>query len=124
MGFAKNLSTCLSVVLGGVVFQNGMEGRAQGLRHAGLDSNITSLLTGDQAAANVMLIRTIEDPVKQMVVKQAFAGSIRYIWIVCAIMAGCAVLCSGFVKTKVLSDVHVETRTGLLDRKEEVATER
>ena len=105
------------------MFQNGMEGRAQDLRHAGLDSNTTGLLTGDQAAANVMLIGTIKDPLKQMIVKEAFAGSIRCIWIVCAVMAGCAFLCSGFVKTKVLSDVHVETRTGLLDRKGEDVTE-
>jgi len=113
MGFVKNLSTCLSVVLGGVVFQNGMKHHAEGLINAGLDSNITSMLTGNQAAVNVMLIGTIEDPIKQAVVKQAFAGSIRYIWIVCAVMAGCAVVCSAFVKTMVLSEVHVETRTGL-----------
>ena len=119
MGFMKNLSTCLSVVLGGVVFQNGMEHHAEGLVSAGLDSNITSMLTGDQAAANVMLIRTIEDPVKQAVVMQAFAGSIRYIWIICAVMAGCAVVFSAFVKARVLSEVHVETRTGLYrDQKE------
>jgi hypothetical protein len=119
MGFVKKLATCLSVVLGGVIFQNGMEGRSKDLVNAGLDRNITSLLTGGQAAANVMLIGTIEDPMKQMVVKEAFAGSIRYIWILCAVMAGCAVICSGFVKPRVLSDVHVETRTGLIgDQKE------
>lgn len=97
------------------MFQNGMEDRVQDLRDAGLNSNITSMLTGDQATANIMLIGTIEDPIKQMVVKEAFARSIRYIWIVCAVMAGCAVVCSGLVKTNVLSEVHVETRTGLLE---------
>jgi hypothetical protein len=114
MGFMKSLSNSLSVVLGGVIFQNGMAGRGQDFMDAGLDKNFTSLLTGDQAAANVMLIGIIEDPVKQLVVKEAFAQSIRIIWIVCACMAGCAVLCTGLVRTKILSDVHVETRTGLL----------
>lgn len=124
IGFVKNLSTCLSVVLGGVVFQNGMEGRVKDLKAAGLDSNITSMLTGDQAAANLMLIGTISNPVKQMVVKQAFAGSIRYIWVVCSVMAGCAVLCSGLVKMKVLSEVHVETRTGLRVQKNDTSAQK
>ncbi|KAL5331919.1 hypothetical protein ACEPPN_001459 [Leptodophora sp. 'Broadleaf-Isolate-01'] len=118
MGFMKKVATCLSVVVGGVIFQNGMEDRSKDLINAKLDPNITSVLTGSQAAANILLVGTIEDPVKQMIVKQAFAGSIRLIWILCAVMAGCAVLCSAFVKRKELSDDHVATKTGLSDQKE------
>jgi hypothetical protein len=77
MGFVKNFSTCLSVVLGGMTFQNGMKSHAD--------------LTGEYAAASVMVIRTINNLAMQMAVKQAYAESIRSIWIVSAVVAGCAI---------------------------------
>lgn len=117
MGFVRNLSTCLSVIIGGTIFQNGMAGRSHEFLEAGLSTNLTMALTGDNAAANVNLVREITNKRKQMVVREAFASSLRHIWIICACMVGVAVLCSSMVNSKVLSNVHVEMRTGLRDEK-------
>lgn len=82
----------------------------------GLDFNLTEALTGHEAPAHVLLIAGIKDPAQQLVVKEAFASSLRGIWVGCAVVAGCAVLCSAFVKGRVLSVVHVETKTGIREK--------
>jgi hypothetical protein len=60
-----------------------------------------------------MLVGTISDPMQQMAVKDAFADSLRGIWILSTCTAACAVLACGFISKQVLSKVHVEVRTGL-----------
>jgi hypothetical protein len=112
MGFTRNLATCLSVVVGGVIFQSGMEGRGDEFRAAGLSEVLVEKLTTN-AAANVGLIREIADEGQRMVVQQAFSGSLKGIWYVCMGMAALAVLASGCVSGKVLSRKHEETRTGI-----------
>jgi len=84
---------------------------------AGLSLNLTTALTGDSAAANVVLVGEISDKSKQMVVRQVFAQSMRNVFILCACMAGIAAFCSIMVSGKTLSQTHVETRTGLRDEK-------
>lgn len=120
MGFVRNIATCLSVIIGGTVFQNAMAGRSHEFLDAGLSPNLTMALSGDNAAANVVLIKDIADKGTQMVVREAFASSLRYIWITCACMIGTAALCSSMIKGKTLSDVHVEMRTGVRDEKRSV----
>lgn len=115
--FVKNFATCLSVVTGGVIFQNGMAGRSNEFLSAGLSKNTTLALTGNNAAANVVLVGGIADPVQQMVVREAYARSMRSIWVLCAAMAGAALVCGIMVKGKTLSSAHVETRTGVRDEK-------
>jgi len=114
----------LSVVIGGVVFQNGMGGKSQLFKDARLNANLTIALTGDNAAANMMLISDIADRGQQMVVREGFASSLRNIWILCACMAGSAVVCGAIVGVKVLSEVHVETKMGVEQKRcQEIATE-
>lgn len=117
MQFVKNFATCLSVVTGGVIFQNGMTGHQDEFLDAGLSRNLTLALTGDNAAANVILVGDISDRGQQLFVRHAFAQSLRSIWILCASIAGAAVLCGVMVSGKTLSHTHVETRTGLRDEK-------
>jgi MFS family permease len=113
MGLVRNLSTCLSVFVGGMIFQNGMESRWRNLIDTGLSPTSASAFTGSEAAANVILIAKITDSAQRMAVQKAFAQSLRGVWILCAGMAGCAVLCVGLVVKKVLTDTHVEARTGV-----------
>lgn len=112
LGFVRNLATSLSIIIGGLVFQNGIDSKATILKDSGLSSNLTSLLTGPAAASNVMLISSIPEP-ERMVVKQAFSESLNNIWVLCTAMAGCAIVASWFITGKKLSRVHTEARTGL-----------
>ncbi len=115
--FVRNLSTAMSVVIGGVVFQNGMDLRVPGLRAAGLPRNITDSLSGGAAATNVMIIGTIIDPRQALAVKEAFAWSMRNIWILCTCISACGLFASVFITRQVLSKEHVETKTGIKEKR-------
>ncbi|CZR68443.1 related to MFS transporter [Phialocephala subalpina] len=113
LGLVRNLATSLAIVIGGVLFSNGMNSQKAEYLGKGLSANLTQTFSGPSAAANVMLVGTISDPMQQMAVKDAFADSLRGVWILSTCTAACAVLACGFISKQVLSKVHVEVRTGL-----------
>ncbi|KAJ4300847.1 hypothetical protein N0V90_002935 [Kalmusia sp. IMI 367209] len=113
LGFARNIATSLAIVIGSVVFQTGMDIRAPDLVAAGLPKNVTQLLSGHSAGANVMLIESITDPVQKLAVNNAFAGSLKSLWILCTCMGACSIVASVFIRKRVLSTVHTEVKTGL-----------
>jgi hypothetical protein len=113
LGLVRNLATSLAIVIGGVLFSNGMNSQKAEYLGKGLSANLTQTFSGPSAAANVMLVGTISDPMQQMAVKDAFADSLRGIWILSTCTAACAVFACGFISKQVLSKVHVEVRTGL-----------
>ena len=84
-----------------------------------LPSNITNLLSNGQAAANVIAVNLIQDPGQKMVVKEAFAWSLRNLWIFYVVVSGLCVVVTAFIK-KVLSEEHVETKTGIVPEKKTV----
>ncbi|KAL8953212.1 MAG: hypothetical protein Q9222_000911 [Ikaeria aurantiellina] len=113
-GFSLNLATSISVVVGGVIFQNGMQSHgAPMLRAANVSQDIVQHFSGAEAAANVLIISTIADEGQKAVVKEAFAWSLRNMWILYTVVGGVGVVASGFIGKKELSKEHVETRTGL-----------
>lgn len=116
-GFILALATSISVVVGGVIFQNGMLHSGPALRSAGLNMDVVQDFAGDDAAANVMAISTISDTAQKLVVKEAFASSLRNMWILYTCVSFLGVVASAFVKRRVLSKEHVETRTGLVIEK-------
>jgi MFS family permease len=117
-GFIRNVGLSLSIVIGGVVFQNGMSLRAPQLRASGLPSNITDQFSGSAAAANVMIISTLQNPDQKLVVKEAFAWSLRNMWILFTSVAVCGILATAFITKQVLGREHTETKTGLTKEKE------
>ena len=114
-GFVRSLATALGVVLGGVIFQNSMDMHIPPLSSPpiNLPSNVTALLTKGGAAANVMLSNTISDEVQKQAVREAYAWSMKNMWIFYTVLSALAVLCSGFIKKHYLRTDHVETRTGI-----------
>lgn len=118
-GFTRTLATALSVVICGVIFQNGMDMKVQelALPPTSLPMNITNALVGGHAAANVMIVKTISDDAQRMAVKEAFVWSMRNMWIFTTVAAGLAGIATLFIRKSALKKEHVETKTGL--RKEE-----
>ncbi|PLB44777.1 MFS general substrate transporter [Aspergillus steynii IBT 23096] len=115
-GFIRNMAMAMSVVIGGVVFQNSMDQRKSALLASGLSSTMMEELTGSEAAANVMLIRSLDDPLQRQAVKNAYAWSMRNIWILYASLAAVGFLASAFITKQHLSQEHVETKTGLREK--------
>lgn len=112
-GFVRNLATSMSIVIGGVAFQNSMRLREPELLAAQLPQDLAMALAGPSATANVVTIRDIKDPLQQLVVKEAFAGSLRNMWILYTCVAACGLLASLFITEQVLSQEHTETETGI-----------
>lgn len=115
--FVRSIGTCLSVVIGGVVFQNSMELRGPFLQAAGLSADLVQKFSGKDAAANVMIIRTIADPAHQMAVKEAFAWSMRNMWILYTSVGAFGFVSSFFITKQHLKQEHTETITGLKKEK-------
>ncbi|KAL4784687.1 major facilitator superfamily domain-containing protein [Aspergillus varians] len=115
-GFVRNVAMALSVVLGGVVFQNSMLMKRSLLSDAGLSATLQEDFTGAEAAANVLAVKDVADPLQRLAVKQAFAWSIRNIWIMYTAIAGLGLVASVFITKRQLSREHVETKTGLKEK--------
>lgn len=112
--FTRNMATTMSIVVGAVVFQNGMDQQVSKLRAAGLNSTLVEAFSGANAPANVELIGTIQDFGQKRSVESAFAGGMRGMWIMYTCVIGAGLVGSLFIKHADLRTEHTETRTGLL----------
>ncbi|KAM3076252.1 hypothetical protein ACMFMG_006240 [Clarireedia jacksonii] len=113
LGFVRSVSMALSVVVGGVVFQNSMDARQSSLAAAGLSESLLEALSGSQAAANVGIPRSIQDLSQRQVVLEAFAWSLRNMFILYTSLAAVAMLAGVFIKHQKLNTEHTETKTGI-----------
>lgn len=116
--FCRSIALSMSVIVGGVVFQNSMNGQAEQLAQAGLPADIVSRLSGKEAAANVGLARTLQDPGQKALVEMAFASAMRNMWYAYVALAALGVVAGVFVGKAKLSREHVETVTGIRHGKE------
>ncbi|KAI9805414.1 MAG: hypothetical protein M1825_000665 [Sarcosagium campestre] len=110
-GFTRNLSTSISVVIGGVIFQNGMQMQLPALR-AALGPDVAGLLSGGSAGANVGVVNAL--PATQRdIARAAYATSLQKMWILYVAISAVGCVASAFVSKQTLSKVHQETETGL-----------
>lgn len=113
--FIRSLALSLSVIVGGIVFQQSMDLRRSSLAQAGLPASTLEALSGKNAGANVMLGKTLP-PAQALAVKDAFTWSIRNMFIMFTAFGALGMVASLFVVKKKLSKEHRETITGLKNR--------
>lgn len=113
LGFVRNIACSLGVIIGGVIFQNGMDSRSNSLQAAGLPPNLVHAFSGRDAEASVVLVGSIQDNAQKMLIKESFASSLTSVWIFYSCTAACGLVSSVFIVRAVLSTEHVETKTGL-----------
>ncbi|KAJ5460835.1 Efflux pump dotC [Penicillium daleae] len=123
LGFIRNMATASSIVIGGVVFQNSMGKRKAGLLATGMSEAMADRMTGDSAAANIEYISQIDDAAQLLAVKEAFAWSLRNMWILYTCMSAVGLFLSAFILKARLNKEHVETVTGLNQEKRAVVQE-
>lgn len=111
--FVRSMAMAVSVVIGGVVFQNSMDIQSRRLQQAGIPANIAEMLTGLEAASHVALASQIPDLETRRLIRSAFAWSMRNMWIMYTVFAGLTLACSVFVSKSVLNKDHTETVTGI-----------
>lgn len=116
--FCRSIAVAVSVIIGGVVFQNSMDVQARHLAAEGLTASIVQQLSGKEAAANVALARQIENAAWRLDVQEAFGAATSKMWILYCSFSGLAVLAGLFVGKGKLSEQHVETVTGIREKQE------
>ncbi|KGO42946.1 Major facilitator superfamily domain, general substrate transporter [Penicillium expansum] len=123
IGFIRNMATAASIVIGGVVFQNSMGQKQSSLLASGMSPSMAAQMSGDSAAASIESIKFITDPEQLLAVREAFAWSLRNMWILYTCMSAVGVFFSAFILKAKLTKEHVETKTGLNVEKTPVVEE-
>ena len=109
--FIRQLFTSISIVIGGVVFQNGMEKQYPTLL-AELGPDVAHFLSGSNAAASVGLVEQLPDQQRQ-IARDAYFESLQTMYIMYVAFAGLGLLVSFLVGSRKLSKDHQEHKTGL-----------
>ena len=120
-GFIRQLSTSISVVIGGVIFQNEMAKKAGMLRSVFPPAEAT-MITASSSGSDTAFLRTLHGHQKA-VVDQAYAASLQKMWIYYVCIAAFGLFTSCFIRRKTLSKSHEKSRQGL-EAQEEARQER
>ena len=123
--FTRVLSTAISVVIGGVVFQNKMQQHYPSLV-AALGRQTANALSGSSAGASVGIVKQLP-PAQREAARIAFHDSLRTMWIMYVAFAALGMAVSALVGNQRLSKDHTVTKTGLKEEEEkrqEAKTER
>ncbi|KAL4784932.1 major facilitator superfamily-domain-containing protein [Aspergillus varians] len=113
LSFMRSTATSLSIVLGGVIFQNSMAAEHSSLVSAGLNQSYLAAFSGYDAAANVEMVASVKDPVQYRAVLSAYSVSIRNMFILYTAFAAVGLLACPFIKQRHMSTEHTETKTGI-----------
>lgn len=116
-GFTRNIATSISVVIGGVIFQNGMSKR-QHILAASLPPDIAKLLGGGSAGAATDAIKHLP-PAQKRVANQVYTESLRTMWIYYVAVAAVGLCVSLLIQRQQLSNVHEVQKQGLAGQEEE-----
>ena len=105
--FMRNLGTSVSIVIGGVVFQNQLAKKAQGV------PALASVSGGEGGpGAAIGLVGSLP-PAQKVVAQETFADSLQAIWILYTVVAAVGVVNVALIRRKTLATEHKETETGL-----------
>ncbi|KAH6868622.1 putative MFS transporter [Alternaria rosae] len=115
MTFLRSLATTVAVVVGGVIFQNRIDAASHELADK-IGEDLASMFGGDQASANVEVIKTLPNP-QQLLVKDAYFRSLRSVWIMFVVAAGLSFIANLFLRAHHLSDTSKPAVLGI-DRRE------
>lgn len=113
-GFVRQLSTAMSVVLGGVVYQNTMADRAPRLV-AALGPDLAARIAGSFSGSDKALISSLPPQQKQTVL-EAFTFALSRAWIFYVAVAGFGCVLSLFIKRIELNRAHEIAKTGLAEQ--------
>ncbi|KAL8899695.1 MAG: hypothetical protein Q9207_006064 [Kuettlingeria erythrocarpa] len=116
-GFTRNIATSISVVIGGVIFQNGMSKR-QGRLLAALPPDTARLVGGGSAGAATEIVKNLP-PEQKRVADQVYTESLRTMWIYYVVIAAVGLAVSLLIQRQQLSNVHEVQKQGLAGQEEE-----
>lgn len=110
-GFVRQLASAISIVLGGVVFNNVMNSQQPGLK-VSLGPALAERFAGDSASSNVFAVVDLSGD-QAHVVRNAYLEAVKTMYILFASLSGVGLLTSFMIKQQKMSDVHKQHKTGL-----------
>ena len=110
-GFVRQLSTAISVVIGGVIFQNGMKMREATLRSA-LGQATAQEIGGGGAGAATGIVKALPEPGRH-VATGVYVDSLRTMWIFYVAISACGLVAAALIGRKTLAKTHEVQKTGL-----------
>jgi MFS family permease len=113
-GFTRNISTAISVVIGGVIFQNGI-GMRRGTLSASVGQRIAHELAGGGAGASTGIVKGLP-PGQKEVVTRAYTDSFKIMWVFYTCVAAVGVAVSLMIQKQPLSTQHEMQKTGLAEQ--------
>lgn len=108
-GFTRSLSTSVSIVIGGVVFQNEMQ-KHQAMFQKALPVDIAEQFSAQNAAANVDLVSKLS-PTQAGIVQKAYAQILSRMWTMYACFAALGLLASFGIQKQNLKMERAKTKT-------------
>lgn len=115
-GFIRNLATSVSVVLGGVIFQNRMMEQQQTLI-AAVGPELGGIIGGGGAGAATDLVQKLA-PAQKAIVNQVYVNSLKDLWIFYVCVAGLGLAVSLLITKQTLSKSHEVQKTGLAQQEQ------
>ena len=110
-GFTRNISTSMSVVIGGVIVQNVLKKKEPILR-AALGPKLAHVLASSSFGSTTSLVRGLP-PAQKAVVDKAYTDSLRDMWIFYTCISAVGIVVSLAITKKELSRKHEKARTGI-----------
>jgi C4-dicarboxylate-specific signal transduction histidine kinase len=104
----------MSVVLGGVVFQNILSKKGPELERQ-LGPQVAARLSGTNLESSTNFIKKLP-PAQKLIANQAITSSLRTMFIFYTTIAAFGLFLSLFIKKKALSNVHEKSKTGLAEQ--------
>jgi hypothetical protein len=101
-GFVRSLSTSISVVVGGVVFQNTIRNYSDKLSAVLGNASLAENFSAANATSSVFIVHTL-DSIQQDAVKDAYVAGLREMWKMYAGIAGCGLVAALFMKKRSLA---------------------
>lgn len=116
IGFVRQLSTAISVVIGEVVYENQFAKKRPQIA-AAVGPAAADFLTGGNVGASTSFIDSLPQPGKR-IVRAALADSLQPMWIMYTCFAALGFVIMFGIKGRELTREHKETKTGLEAEKE------
>jgi MFS family permease len=116
LSFIRQLSTSISIVLGGVIFTNGLKNRAHILRSQ-LPAEVAARIASTSTAPDVVYLRTLP-PTQKQVVDSVLTDCLRDMWIFYVCVSALGLFASLFIDRQMLVKHHEKAKTGLDEEKE------
>ncbi|ETN37320.1 uncharacterized protein HMPREF1541_08311 [Cyphellophora europaea CBS 101466] len=113
-GFIRNLSTSISVVLGGVVFQNQLANKQSALAQV-LPPQVAAELASSSFGSATSALGGLDDTQRQAL-NRAYTDSLQTLWIFYTAVSAVGILIGLGIKKKELSRDKVDVKTGLAEQ--------